>query len=120
MLLSIFLIFLGICIFLISLGYATGETAYSIAGFFIMFILGSTIILPGAIEYNSGKYINETYSYNNGTLEKTFITQTDIYSSAGEQYNKVWFGLIMSFLGIAGVTISWFEYRRGGRSNEEE
>lgn len=109
MILTIFLIFLGISIFFISLGYATGETAYALAGFSFMFIISATVLVPGALDYKTGEQLNETYFYDNLTLNSTSSLTVPVYDS----FSNTLLSIILSFLSVAGLTISWFEWKKG-------
>jgi len=139
MIVTIFVILLTISIFLIALGYAVGETAYSIIGFFFLFLLSVSIILPGNLEYKTGT--EQIYEYGSNFTdyhwdqympgdEPSFnpsddvaflfhVHETDIYT-AFDNASSHWFGLWLSIISGLGIAVSLVDIKRliGGGNNE--
>lgn len=119
MLIWIFLVLLAIAILLISLGYAVGESSYSIIGFFFIFLLSMFTLLPGDLEYPSGENITQTYVYeeNSTNILSVQETRTDIYEPFEEASTKtysIWLAVISSI----GIAISAIEYSRYARQRK--
>jgi len=62
MILSIFLIVIGLAVVLIGLGFLTNDPAIQILGLSFLFI-GGSILLAGNVEYQTGINISEYYVY---------------------------------------------------------
>jgi hypothetical protein len=62
MILSLFIILLAISFILIFLGYQTKEGSYYMLGFAFIFILGSTVLLPGNLQLPEGSITAYNYS----------------------------------------------------------
>jgi hypothetical protein len=141
LLLTIFLILLGLSLFFIVLGFSINESTFQIVGFAFLFLLSSTIVAPGNIEYSTGNY--EYYVYgNNFTYANGSATYHWDYAASGVPpttdkgvflfhrsnsitYEKAdsstvkWFGTWLSIISGLGVALSivnirgWVKKNRG-------
>lgn len=128
MILSLFIILLAISFILIFLGYQTKEGSYYMLGFAFIFILGTSVLLPGNLEIPIGKVT--TYNYTCGccnegtfsfsqTLDCTNETAVISSETTNDQYTTLdtflthFFGFWITMLGIVGFIISMGDIRRG-------
>jgi len=115
MILSLFIILLIISFILIFLGYQTKEGSYYMLGFAFIFILGTSVLLPGQLEIPIGSTTNYTYTIS--PLDSTTIvldstTETPIYSNM-DAFLTHFFGFWITMLGIVGFIISMGDIKRG-------
>lgn len=119
MLLPLFLVLLGLSLFFVILGYWVSESAYSIIGFIFLFVLSTTILLPGTLQQASG--VNETTTYTYGanlSLSSTTMNSVDNVVSFPVSSQR-WFGLWLAIISIIGEFISIVELRYTRRPEDE-
>jgi len=98
-LLTIFLILLGLSLFFIVLGFSIDESTFQIVGFVFLFFLSATVLSTGNLEYYSGETIS--FVYNNSVVVENVVTPSvSVYDSAGTVRLGVWLSIV-SGLGVA-------------------
>lgn len=138
MIVQIFLILLSISIFLICLGYYSKEIAYSIIGFFFIFLLSTSIIIPGNLQYKTGEeeiyiygnnftdyhwdeYQPDDYPKFNPSDDKAFLFHkniTSIYTNFDSSSSR-WFGIWLAVISGLGIAISMVEIRSLRREEDK-
>lgn len=114
MILSVWLVLVGISLVLITLGLVKpSHSEQAIIGFFFLFLL-SFPIATGNLEYETGANVSTTYSYTGDTVDGT--TQNIDYQYADFENHSIgyWLG-IGSAVGMIGVIVS---LRRSYKDNE--
>ena len=79
MILTIYLLLLGLSLLSLLIGLTFKENYFSFIGFFFLFNLG-IILMTGALEYTTGESITSSYNYVNGTINNTASTITINYT----------------------------------------
>jgi hypothetical protein len=126
-----------ISLFLIGLGYSVNENAYSIIGFFFIFLLAITIIYPGNLEYKTGETMLYEYGDNftdyhwdqyqigdepqfNPSDKSAFLFYTlkeDVYTSF-DSSSAHWFGIWLAVISGCGIGISVVEIKKTRQEEE--
>jgi len=129
MIVVIFIILVALSLFLISLGYLVNENAYSIIGFFFLFLLSITIVYPGNIAYKTGEQTVYTYGANfttsvhwdelhpstyptfNPSEDPIYLFHTNITNSYSyfDSSSSHWFGIWLAVISGVGIAISLVE-----------
>jgi hypothetical protein len=111
MILSLFLVLLGLVLLCVLLGYFTDDEPYLTVGLFLFFLLSSLIIIPGNVEYRTGDSTNTTFSYTNSTLTSQQETTAYTYT-AWDDSLSLRAGIILSILSAFGFILSIMNIRR--------
>lgn len=104
MILDMFIVIVGICLFLIWFGIYAKRKLFSIVGLSIFFILSSWIIL-----YSSSGYNLSGLEYRTGQV----ITQSGFSSIVTYQYatyndgTTFWVGFLFNIVSLFGLVIVW-------------
>jgi hypothetical protein len=121
MLLTLFIVFIGLSLLLVFLGYYSKESLFSIIGWSFIFFLSIGILIPGNLEYKTGT--NEAYTYmcyecignsipgmatDNSTITLSSIIITDQLAKYDGTSSR-FFGIWLMFTSIAGIAISLSE-----------
>lgn len=109
MLLSLFIIITSVSLFLIGLSYYSKEALYSLAGFFLLFLLSSSILIPQSLEIKNGETKNVTFTYINSTLTSQNELTNYNYSSPTSRSYGVW----LTIISIFGIAITIYEIKQG-------
>lgn len=120
MLLSLFLILLGLAGLLVALGYAASESSYAIVGFAFLFVLSTTVLLfGGSLEHVVGVNTTTTYNYDDTNLTlstvETVRDHYQSYSSGTIHFYGVWLAIIAAM----GIVISIVELRQQRRPDDD-
>lgn len=118
MIITVFVIMATISLFLISLGYFVNESVYPIIGFFFLFLLSISIIIPGNLEYQLGENVTQNYTYQNATLHSI----NEIHMNTYEKFDSPsahWFGVWLSVISGVGIAISLVEIKSLRREGGE-
>ena len=106
MILTVFLVFLGLTIALLLAGEYLEAPVLQIGGTGFLFLLG-IVLLTGSLQYPTGEYSEQTYSYSGGNISQITQTMNTTYTSfddeivEGIDLNHV-FGIVLSVLGVFG------------------
>lgn len=111
MIVQIFLILVAISVFLICLGHYTKETAYSLIGFFFLFLLSATIIIPGNLQYETGENTTQTYNYINGSISTINEISTNKYTDFNSSSAR-WFGIWLTVISSLGMAITGVDIKK--------
>src|SRR4030042_5539915 len=101
--LALFVVLLAFSLIMIWLGHSHEEGLYSLAGFFFLFLLGLSVILPGTVSIPSGENVTITTA-GNYTLE----VHTQNYEPFNDTLSHS-FGLWISLVAIFGFAITLTE-----------
>lgn len=110
MILTLFILLLGLSIVLIGLGYFTADGPFVPVGLFFIFLL-SLVILNDGLEYQTGLQTNTTYTYAGGNLTSDVATTAYTYS-AWDGTTQRWTGWLMATCSGFGFAISLASIRR--------
>ena len=79
--LILFVVFLSLSLFLITLGLLKPEhSELAIIGFLFLFLM-SFYIINGDIQYKVGVDTNSTYTYDGGNISTIDVVERDVYST---------------------------------------
>jgi len=114
MILTLFLVFVAISLVMITIGLARpSESAQAIIGFFLLFLLAVTVIIPGNLEYQSGSMTNTSYTYVNSTqINTTSEITTFQYDSFTDQTGASGFGYWLAIASAVGMIGVFFSLKR--------
>lgn len=111
MYLPLFVTLVSISLLLVFLGYYAKEGAYSLIGFFFIFLLGASVLLPGSLAYKTGDNVTITSDNSTGaTIISELHTDTYTNFSDGQSHS---FGIWLAALGAVGIAITLNELRKG-------
>lgn len=102
MILSLFVVLLGLSAVALGLGYFTGDSHYAFVGLTFLFLLG-IVVVTGELEVESGVTINESVT-NITVVEYDYTSYTGTTSR--------WFGLFLSFASFAGASLMFIDFRK--------
>ncbi len=122
MILSLFLVLMFIAIFLIVISFWTRESVYSVIGFIFIFVLSTTILLSGNLQYSSGYSMqvlapcdnNCTEVRQDGNISYAVVTNvvlTDTYDYFDDASSK-WFGIWLSIISAIGFVIEMMNIKK--------
>lgn len=105
MILSIFLLVIGIALALIVTGVILEDYAVQLVGFSFLFISG-TLLLAGSVEYKTGEDITTTHQYilNNTLLNSTQQSNVYQYADFNDSTSR-WFGIYLMVVSILGSAV---------------
>lgn len=118
MLLELFLMLVALAVFFVVLGYWVSESAYSIIGFIFLFVLSTSILMPGALQHSTGMNETTTYTYTDGNLTSTMMVTVDNLAEYPVSSQR-WFGIWIAIISVIGMFISVVELRYRGRPEDE-
>lgn len=132
MILTLWTIFLILAFLLLFTGYIFYQTQVSdiliIVGWVFVFALG-VILLSNAVEYQSGEYIVNNYTYNDandtltGKTSQIYYNYT-VFSSEGSGAlervaNSHLWGFLLMVSGLFGAILFWFDVRAYSKEQDE-
>lgn len=101
MILTIYLVLLGISLLFITLGLFTNNVILNVTGGGLLIVLGAALMING-FEYKTGTTKTTNYTYTNTTLTSTQETQT--YTNTN--YTDKTFGIFLMLVGFAAFFLS--------------
>ncbi len=118
---------------LVTIGYVFHFTSVSdiliIVGWVFVFSLG-VILLSNAVEYKSGEYYVNTYTYNadNMTIREKIIQKTYNYTAFNTEgtgalqrvANSHLWGFLLMITGLFGEILFWFDTNAYGKKIDDE
>ncbi len=119
MILTLFLLLLGMVVLCVLLGYFTDDEPYLTVGLFFLFLLSSLIILPGNLEYRTGESRNTTFSYSNTSV---LTAQSEVSADRYTPWNDALstrVGVLMSILSAFGFALSLWNIRKKRKAESE-
>lgn len=102
MILTLFAVLMAISLILIAVGYHYDATVLQVVGYGFIFIVCSVTLVDG-IQYHSGDVINK--SGNDTVVTEQYATYPARYIS-----------FFLCVVGVAGASLSLFEYRKEARN----
>jgi hypothetical protein len=118
-LLGLFVVLIGLGLFLVWLSYYSKEALYSLVGFTFIFILGLWTILPGNLQLQTGENISTSYSYTNGTLTSANEVNVYNYTSVQDSTSR-FFGIWLCVLSACGFAVTLFEIKGAKKKKGED
>lgn len=113
MILTLFILLLGLSIVLVGLGYFTADGPFVPVGLFFIFLL-SIVILNKGLEYQTGEQMNVSFSYSNGSVSRQVVDTTYYYGTWNDTTSR-WVGYLMAICAGFGFAISLANLRRKDR-----
>lgn len=97
---------------LIFLGYYAKESAYSLVGWGLIFIMSAWVLATGSLQYPDGNSITTSYTYTNSTLTQTIETTTPTYTNYANDNSMRFWAFWLTLIAGIGIYISTTDVKR--------